>query len=351
MCRCPRGGGKDACQGDSGGPLFDSNKQQIGIVSFGLGCALPNKPGIYTRVSAYKDWIKDAICTYSDSPPSSCEGGGEDWGICFSGNNIIEVKDVGYITMKQLKIGDYVKSGNNQFTQVYGFGHYDHKKEAQFLQVYVNGDDDARDAVPLEISSEHYIYVERDQKQMILSALDVMIGDLVYYHDKNMKNDNLYIMKYVTKIHHVKRNGFFAPLTQSGDMIVNGIRVSNYVQLFSKTDVIGWYHQNAIGEVLFFPQRLFCHYFMSSCQREIYINGFGITAYLVVGIGTMMNECGYIGHIMLVLLTTPFLVMKDVIEVVSSTKSMIGLRVMIGSVILVIFGFGVTKSFLVKIRR
>jgi Hint module len=195
------------------------------------------------------------------------------------------------------------------------------------------------------------MYVERDQKQMILPASDVMIGDLVYYHDKNMKNDNLYTMKYVTKIHRVKRKGLYAPLTQSGDMIVNGMRVSNYIQLFSKTDVIGWYHQNNIGEVLFFPQRLFCHDFMSSCQREIYINGFGITAYLVVGIGQMMNECGYVGHIMLVLLTTPFLIMKDVVEIMSPTKSMIGLHIVIGSLILIIFGFRVAKSFLLKIRR
>ena len=53
-------GGIDACQGDSGGPLVVPNQSrwyQTGIVSTGFGCAQPNNPGIYTRVSEYIDWI------------------------------------------------------------------------------------------------------------------------------------------------------------------------------------------------------------------------------------------------------------------------------------------------------
>jgi secreted trypsin-like serine protease len=53
---------KDSCQGDSGGPLLSKNGpswMQLGIVSFGIGCASPRFPGVYTRTDQYLNWISN----------------------------------------------------------------------------------------------------------------------------------------------------------------------------------------------------------------------------------------------------------------------------------------------------
>lgn len=59
-------GGKtheDACYGDGGGPLVcqipeENNRyQQVGIVSWGLGCGVKGVPGVYTDVAQLRYWI------------------------------------------------------------------------------------------------------------------------------------------------------------------------------------------------------------------------------------------------------------------------------------------------------
>jgi secreted trypsin-like serine protease len=83
LCAGFPGGGVDACQGDSGGPLVvvDATTgafRQVGIVSWGEGCALPGKYGVYASVLRARGFVirnVPDIQTYSPLPEGvSAEG-------------------------------------------------------------------------------------------------------------------------------------------------------------------------------------------------------------------------------------------------------------------------------------
>ncbi|NWH57581.1 PRS56 protease, partial [Geococcyx californianus] len=70
-------GGIDSCQGDSGGPLAcqDPSSHRFvlyGITSWGDGCGEKGKPGVYTRVAAFSDWLNLQMDSAPGSQEPSC---------------------------------------------------------------------------------------------------------------------------------------------------------------------------------------------------------------------------------------------------------------------------------------
>jgi secreted trypsin-like serine protease len=76
ICAGETAGGIDTCQGDSGGPLIvdvDGRRVLAGVTSVGNDCALANYPGIYTRVTSFLPWIREAagIPLAAPAPPEA----------------------------------------------------------------------------------------------------------------------------------------------------------------------------------------------------------------------------------------------------------------------------------------
>lgn len=71
FCAGESSGGKDACSGDSGGPFtrtisssMGSRYFLIGVVSYGMGCARSQYPGVYTKITTYLPWIQEQVQSF-----------------------------------------------------------------------------------------------------------------------------------------------------------------------------------------------------------------------------------------------------------------------------------------------
>ncbi|KAM6951686.1 urokinase-type plasminogen activator-like [Aplochiton taeniatus] len=62
LCAARPDWSQDACEGDSGGPLVCEVNNRLflfGIISWGDGCAKERRPGVYTTVTNYNQWIRE----------------------------------------------------------------------------------------------------------------------------------------------------------------------------------------------------------------------------------------------------------------------------------------------------
>jgi len=200
---------------------------------------------------------------------------------CFSRFNNVEVQGKGMTAMDAIKVGDYVRTGNDDFSRVFSLAHLDHDFEADFLQVYTEGLNK-----PLEITGMHMLFASGKP----IRADEVNVGDML---GKSK----------VSEIKGVKRNGVYAPITESGDIVVSGIRASSYYAFLDRIP----FNQHVMSHFFFAPHRLMCSFDFDLCENEGHTNGYTNWAYWAIQIMEKSNEFIAPVQCLLAALALPFL--------------------------------------------
>jgi len=186
---------------------------------------------------------------------------------CFSGRSTVEVKDRGTVPMSALKIGDYVRVKDGAFSKVHGFGHYQPKIQAEFLQIQTASGMNQKEK-PIEITTDHLLYKHDviTQKDQVVPAEKVRVGDYLIAAEGPTQ---------ITSIHKVQSHGAFAPLTTSGNVAVNGILASCYVSRHWVSEMVSGYALHLLQHGAATSHRIFCNWFQ--CEEETYDEATGFS--------------------------------------------------------------------------
>lgn len=151
-----------------------------------------------------------------------------DFDLCFSGETTVQVQNrMRPVLLKDLQVGDYVLTGGNTYQPVYAFAHRNPTKEAEFLQIVTTANSSfskQQHQGPLEITDQHLLFVQGQHHPV--RAESVRVGDILRGG------------KTVVRIDRVSRRGVYAPLTEAGEIVVNGVVASSYVTLQKGEDLV-----------------------------------------------------------------------------------------------------------------
>jgi hypothetical protein len=267
----------------------------VGVVSFGATTCDKGYPAVYGRVSSAQKWIKETICGNSTVAPTNCgsnidvpndnvpndnnpsdnnpsDNVSNNNDNCFSGSNSVEVKNKGLIFMHQLQIGDYVKTGidDQTYSRVYSFAHLDRQAVVAYLQIYVEAAHK-----PIEMSNQHLLYMGDGT---LVPAETVHTGDKLLYQGEQRS---------VVRIQTIQRRGLYHPITESGDIIVSGVRASTYASVLGMDSKVEAFVTHSVLS----PLRLACRLNFAICEKEEYTGeGFSTTINVAIQLAFHISQ-------------------------------------------------------------
>lgn len=146
--------------------------------------------------------------------------------VCFPAHATVQTQDGRTVSMKDLQIGDKVRSGASSFSEVYLFSHKMLSVQANFMEVTTEAEGQ------LLLSPKHFIHVSREcdnDSSEEMHAVDVQPGMCVFFADK--ASNRLHLSR-VDSVRRVRSAGLYNPFTMNGDIVVDGVLVSAHSEWF-----------------------------------------------------------------------------------------------------------------------
>jgi hypothetical protein len=165
---------------------------------------------------------------------------------CFSSVSTVEVENKGTTLIKDIKVGEKVLTGSNEYKPVYTVDHQNPRKPTNFVQIHSTGNDS-----PLEMTASHLIYIHGQQDPIPASAVEVG-------HELQTVNG---FPSIVTKISTIKRIGLWNPITTDGTIVVDGVVASTYNVPFKHNNNEGAYVE--VGGLNLVSHHNFLHLLMA----------------------------------------------------------------------------------------
>jgi hypothetical protein len=156
---------------------------------------------------------------------------------CFPGNSKLYALDsvsnsITIKSMNELNIGDQVlvkpsnENNMSQFSKIIGFLHKIENISSEFVRLYY--DSEKNENKYISLTPKHLIWTKKKSDEFeFIPAYKIKENDILKYYDFDSKTERLVKVKKSIKI-YLENSGIYAPLTETGTLIVDNILVSCY---------------------------------------------------------------------------------------------------------------------------
>lgn len=164
-------------------------------------------------LKAYQSDLKDAGCAEDPATQQTID---DQCGGCFPATSTVELESGKSINLDRLQLGDKVRVGPSEFSEVYFFSTEMADTTSKFVKL-------ATDSGAVTMTQGHYLYVNGALKV----ASDVQVGDNV------VLGNGTHVA--VNEVTSVWAPGLYNPHTLHGDIVVDGIHTSTYTDAVHPT--------------------------------------------------------------------------------------------------------------------